>query len=837
MNSASKHRDSAVALGIVAIGIGVLFGDFLFGFKALCGVDLINYFLPTAEFARPWLRQGILPLWNPTTFCGWPQVGDPQLRWFYPPNLLLTVLEPYYAFTVLYLAHLAFGALGMWLYLRRAAGVGPWAALCATLPVAMSGFMANHMMSGIVVFPATASWIPWVLLLGWQTGKGDAGGRRATALLGGAVGLQILAGSPQIVFYTWIALALQALVQIAVRVRSRKSAYQALVVFRCYVLAAFLGAALGASSLLPAGEFGALSFQRGEKPEWKAVTDCSIAPRYFWLFIAPKFFGDPRNEGAYWGGQEGFWDVSGYLGIGPLVGFLALLLAGFASMRRTDADSAQRDPETRPGLDGFFIFHLALACLALFLALGRYNPVYRLLYDWGVPGFDRFRVPGRWLVFWQFGLAVLWALVLERCLNETGGKPRLQRTAVGVAAALALLLIAGALRSPELMQATGIERVYPDFALALGGDPLALQLHSWTAGALWRAALFSAGWIVVFAAGRAINRQRRNGGWLLAALLVFADSIGYGKWVAVTQTAGQCRNDFFPRSPLIDFLAEGTAAGHRYLATDTVGDWQNDQNQPELWANRSTMHGLHDARGYYPLCLRWFGQFINAMQGRAIGFPMGGLLRIEENFHPTLLRMLNVRYVLSYASPRGGDLRPVRRMDFGLGIWEVADRLGPAWLAAPQFMTESNAQQMVGALLDPAFDPRRMAVIAAPERSWGDGRMPSAGSTITLHRPSPNRITLEVRLDVPAAAVVSEVYHPGWTARAGGKPVPVYRANHAWLGVLVPAGDHTIELHFQPESFRAGLYLSLVACAILAAIACLSRNRGKVSSGASKTAA
>lgn len=385
MNGTIRQKDSAIALCIAAVGIVVLFSDFLFLSKGLCGVDLINYFLPTAEFARPWLRQGILPLWNPTTFCGWPQVGDPQLRWFYPPNVLLMVLAPYYAFTILYLIHLAFGALGMWFYLRRVGRVSPWAALCGMLPVALSGFMANHRMSGIVVFPATASWIPWILLLGWRIGGGRDGGR-AAALLAGALGLQILAGSPQIVFYTWIALALQVGVQIAAPVFSQKSAGQSLVIFRRYLSAALLGAALGASSLLPAGEFGALSLQRGEKPEWKAVAECSITPHYFWLLIAPKFFGDPRNEGIYWGGQEGYWDVSGYCGIGPLLGFLTLLAAGAAFHRRMDKNDTHGKEESSHGVRRFFVFHLALACLALFLALGRYNPVYRLLYDWGVPG-------------------------------------------------------------------------------------------------------------------------------------------------------------------------------------------------------------------------------------------------------------------------------------------------------------------------------------------------------------------------------------------------------------------------------------------------------------------
>jgi hypothetical protein len=44
--------------------------------------------------------------------------------------------------------------------------------------------------------------------------------------------------------------------------------------------------------------------------------------------------------------------------------------------------------------------------LGLFLALGRWNPLYFLLYQ-VVPGFDLFRAPARWMMLYTLGAAVL----------------------------------------------------------------------------------------------------------------------------------------------------------------------------------------------------------------------------------------------------------------------------------------------------------------------------------------------------------------------------------------------------------------------------------------------
>jgi len=833
-NAKGSYAKDAGALGALLAGVCILCGDVVFRFRVFSGPDLVNYFIPTAHFAAPWLRRGVLPLWNPMIFCGWPLVGDAQLRWLFPPNLLLLAADPARAFSALVVGYVAFGAVGMWAYLRRAGRLGRWASVCGAASFVLAGFFASHLMSGIVVFPATAAWVPWLLLLGWNLGrKPRAAGR--IALFAAAAGAQILSGAPQIVFYTWIALGLQAIWRAAAALwgtrrlpaeRSQQFGQPAGIIVSFALGLAIAGAAAG-SSLVPTAEFGALSLQRGGKARWDYVTDCSIAPRYLWLWVAPKFFGDPHKEETYWGGREGYWEICGYAGIGPLVGLLVALVAwrGIFGRKETGGGTSAEKERTGAGPEGSFAaFHILLAGVAVLLALGRYNPAFRLLYDW-VPGFDRFRVPGRWLLFWEFGIAVVFAMVLDALLERKNPVPKPSGAAIWTALGFALFLAFAASQSTSLMRAAGIGRYRPDFNPSTG-RMLDLQWWRWTSGSLWRAAAFAFGWFAVFlAAAKLKNPAVRKRLVLLAVALALADVLSFGRTMPTTRTRRGQVEEFFPRSELIAFL-ERNLGGHRFLATDDVHAWYNDQNQPELWADRAMTADLRDAGGYYPLCLRWYGRFINAMSHRPPNYPMGSILSIGERPMAGLLLLLDVRFLLSYSNLRDRSLRLARDMDFGLKIYEVTASRGSAFLARSRPTEGMDENEEIALLTAPDFDPERWALVSAP-RPQSLEPPPERGALgkAVLQRLSPNRIRLDIERGAGDVVVVSEAYHPGWRAASGGKILKVVRADYALLGVYAPAGQSEIELRFAPASFRIGLYISCLGWSIVVALFVAGRSR------------
>ena len=56
-----------------------------------------------------------------------------------------------------------------------------------------------------------------------------------------------------------------------------------------------------------------------------------------------------------------------------------------------------------------------------------------------------------------------------------------------------------------------------------------------------------------------------------------------------------------------------------------------------------------------------------------------------------------------------------------------------------------------------------------------------------------DRLKLKTKLNRPRFLVYNNVYHSQWRALLDGRSVPVLRANYAFMGVEVPAGEHELE--------------------------------------------
>lgn len=165
--------------------------------------------------------------------------------------------------------------------------------------------------------------------------------------------------------------------------------------------------------------------------------------------------------------------------------------------------------------------------------------------------------------------------------------------------------------------------------------------------------------------------------------------------------------------------------------------------------------------------------------------------------------------------------------------------------AAPQFTRVPRplprvrlVSQVQAGRLDPecdAWDVDRVALLdqALPSESELE---PGEPGVAQLEVDRPGRFIVGTNAPARQLLVLSEAFDPGWQARIGGHPVPVVRVNGDFLGCVVPAGKHKVELLFRPASLAAGQMLSwcgvgltglLVAWAFLVAQAPRSGGRGR----------
>lgn len=356
--------------------------------------DFVEQFYPNQVFAARHWAAGVLPFWNPYTFCGMPFLADPQVGFFYLPHSLLGLVQmvldrlPFEVVQALVFLHFPVAQWGMF-RLSRAFGASPLGALLAGIGYGLCGVLTHHVIHPMIVYHL--AWLPWVLLL---LKRAIEQARWSAALGAGLVlGMSLHAGHPQTVLYEYLLLLGFGIWLVGLRIRQRGWGLARVFDAARAVLPLVLAAGLFAVQLLPTQELASLSERAsGQGLEWAA--EISLRPEQLLTLVVPKLFGstEPGREHVPFflphAPYYHYWETATYVGI-PV-----LLLALVGLLRRW---------KTPLGL-----FWLVAAAFAVLFALGKHGFLFPLLYQ--LPGFSLFRVPPRilFVLVLALGLFAAW---------------------------------------------------------------------------------------------------------------------------------------------------------------------------------------------------------------------------------------------------------------------------------------------------------------------------------------------------------------------------------------------------------------------------------------------
>ena len=130
--------------------------------------------------------------------------------------------------------------------------------------------------------------------------------------------------------------------------------------------------------------------------------------------------------------------------------------------------------------------------------------------------------------------------------------------------------------------------------------------------------------------------------------------------------------------------------------------------------------------------------------------------------------------------------------------------LGNAWFVNSYRIVE-NANEEIDALND--FDPSSEAIIDGRFESFVSGKTFTSDSSASISLTSyhPNRLSYSLRGNADQLVVFSDIfYEKGWKSFVDGEELPHFRVNYILRGMVLPAGDHTVEFRFEPESYFTG---------------------------------
>ena len=343
------------------------------------------------QFAVESIRNGEIPLWNPYIFAGQPFLANGQHSMYYPFSWLFFILPIHTAFGWFTVIQLWLAGIGGWFFGRNL-NLSNAAAAILGLIYQGSGFM----LVSAAVFPmiiAAAVWLPFILaaierIIQVQIGKQvDKKIRRQEdeepvhhssftiphspfsspsstlpwLTLGSiALGLNVLAGHPEITYYTLLITGLYAAWRMItftiydlrftnerpIAVNRKSPIVNLLTASTWLLIMVAIGLMLGAVQLLPAFELASTNFREGGAT-LEQIRGWAFPLRRVLTLLLPNFFGNPAHHSYtniltgetipftlnYYGNPNphgagsSSWGIKNYVEGGIYLGILPLILA------------------------------------------------------------------------------------------------------------------------------------------------------------------------------------------------------------------------------------------------------------------------------------------------------------------------------------------------------------------------------------------------------------------------------------------------------------------------------------------------------------------------------
>lgn len=263
------------------------------------------------------------------------------------------------------------------------------------------------------------------------------------------------------------------------------------------------------------------------------------------------------------------------------------------------------------------------------------------------------------------------------------------------------------------------------------------------------------------------------------------------------------------------FVAKGTEMQPFLQPTETDKEILKDKSLDYRVLNLSvntfnennTAYWHKSIGGYHAAKLRRYQELIEThIQGEITSLfkklpEVGGDMTLLGSGLTPVLNMLNTRY---YIFPlQGGKTMPLFN----------PYALGNAWFV-DEVKYVDNANEEIEALR--SIDLARTVVV---DKRFADCVKSSAADSlnaITLKAYKPNALTYEVNTAKGGTVVFSEIYYPGWRSYVDGKEVEHGRADYVLRAMNVPAGKHTVEFVFDPQSLHVTEGIAFTALALLA---------------------
>lgn len=797
-NYIPQKFQTLVLLLIVLLIFVIFYSPLYFGGKTFQSGDII-----TSESSKTYveIHEGGYTLWNPYIFTGMPAYAlATGYKWF---NIIYVVTNsvrsvfsaPFsneYAIWTFYLVALAYTMFFFMMNRTQNRLVSLFSALTVSFSTGIVVFLyIGHVtkLTSIFVFPVIL-----LLLLNFQKKIKLLD----VMLLLFFMPVMFLGWHVQIIFYIFFAVMIYFIYYFISALKTKDSflTKQLLKSAAIFLFAVLVGLGIQSDNLTQIYEYTPYSTRGTESildkestPSKKTETDFyeyatnwSFSPGEVLTWIVPSYYGFGKStyNGALsqnqdvevntYFGQMMFVDVAMYMGV--VVFFLSI----FGMIINWK--------------DKFVRYLTILAVIATLISFGRTFPIgYDLMFHY-FPFFDKFRVPSMILVLVQLSLPILAGLGIARLISlkqENDKKyDNLIRNIFFVFTGVFVLTII--LGSP-------IKSWFISHINSAGEKGTRLQqIHDYMADMFLTDArlafFFSA---AVFGLIFAYLKSFLSRDLMITFIIVFS-LVDIFRINHRGETYQEMQNieQLFQKPEYVSAIESlNDKSVFRILNLKQDGSLGSVQQN----SNYNAYFLLQDLYGYSGIKPRAYQDYMDIL-----GSPANA----------TLWRMANVKYLILDNPVSMAGLNPVYSGNKTF-VYQNSDALPRAYFV--NSLEKATAIEILNKVKNNQFDPKEIAFV---EDADLQADKPDSTTFVQIEKYGDENIYLNVKASGNNFLFLGDTYvGKGWKAYVDGNETNIYRANHNFRGIIVPAGEHKIHFEYLPESFVITKNLALILSSIV----------------------
>jgi len=737
----------------------------IFFWKPLLSPDKIifsNYSDITAnsglkhDISDSFKKYGEIPLWNPYVFSGSPIISNIIYSVFYPFNNFFLTFPVDSVFTFYFLLHVFLSAIAIYFF-TRTLKLDKISSIISAIVFIFSGYFILQSAFGHIQHVSSFLWIPISFLFSELilTEKKFIYG----IFLSISLALQFFSGLPQYFVYTILSLIFYFLFRVSITVKKEKKVeiFKLSTILSISLIIFFL---ISSVQLFPFLEFSKYSNRSGGISYYFATLG-SLPPWHLVTFFVPEFFGTPIDDSYI--STTNFWELASYIGIFPLI--LSLLAILFKRNKYT-------------------IFFTLLAIFSLLFAFGKYTPLFSTFYNF-VPGFDMFRIPARFLIFFVFSLSVLSGFGSNFLINKIKAKDKKRLFILNKVLFLAIVFVIlstifvvlnkGLIISIFEKLVTQNYESFSESQFYLRPIEYYLSkipfVYSYILNGLsiFLIFLFISTALILLKTKNRISLKHFK---TLIIIVIFLDLAYFGmKYINVENP-----ERFFAKQEAVRFLEKDPELYRVVVVSNTplsiIRQYVASRYEVQL------------VEGVTGVQIEHFKKFLDLVGNRSL------LIRdpepIQNIYYPQLL-----------------DLHETS----SLHIYKNNNHL-PRTFVVPNAKVLSSEQEIFDELRSNSFNSKQYIILEEdPNVSLNN---PSTYKEANISYYSPNKITVSVNLENSGFLVLSEVWYPGWKAYDNGKEVKIYKTDYTLRSIYLERGNHIVEFVYDSDSFKYGIWITTI---------------------------